>query len=252
MAGMEKELESLENEYGGSEEEEENFCVACNKQLRNEKAYQSHLKQKKHLDNVAALKEMLKEDDSHGLNVDDLNLDTNSVGSENDAAASEGSEAEAVAQAEETSATTKKSKKQKKRQKQQQKVAAVANNESAAELDKESSGVNVTAVKEANDEEDTDFTTKPKSKKGRKNKTKKAPSETAAEKDDGIVVNDQAGKKGKKKGRRKRGIDDSDDEDEADLEERSKKCAVCGNTFDSKNKLFNHLKSTGHATYLGK
>ena len=30
------------------------------------------------------------------------------------------------------------------------------------------------------------------------------------------------------------------------------KCGKCGSVFPSKNKLFNHLKSTGHALYLGK
>ena len=29
------------------------------------------------------------------------------------------------------------------------------------------------------------------------------------------------------------------------------KCGKCGSVFPSKNKLFNHLKSTGHALYLG-
>ena len=60
---MESELQNLETAYVSSEEEEANYCVACNKQLRNEKAFASHLKQKKHLENVRLLKEVMAEEE---------------------------------------------------------------------------------------------------------------------------------------------------------------------------------------------
>ena len=32
--------------------DEDNYCVACNRQMRSERAFAAHLKQKKHLENV--------------------------------------------------------------------------------------------------------------------------------------------------------------------------------------------------------
>ena len=60
-----------------------------------------------------------------------------------------------------------------------------------------------------------------------------------------------AAAKGKKGGRRrKKGDDVSEDEDET--VDTSNTCAVCKGVFPSKNKLFSHLKSTGHSIYVGK
>merc|ERR1711860_403623 len=60
--GLEKELEKLDT--NDIIEDEENFCAACNKQCKNEKAYKQHLKQKKHLENVELLKELLADEDN--------------------------------------------------------------------------------------------------------------------------------------------------------------------------------------------
>ncbi len=49
---MEDDLRQLEEAYEDEEEEEDNFCVACNRQLRSDKAYAAHLRQKRHLENV--------------------------------------------------------------------------------------------------------------------------------------------------------------------------------------------------------
>merc|ERR1712107_551390 len=40
-------------------------------------------------------------------------------------------------------------------------------------------------------------------------------------------------------------------EDEEDTNKDKLKCEKCNSEFPSKNKLFNHLKSMGHAVYLG-
>ncbi len=63
-----------------------------------------------------------------------------------------------------------------------------------------------------------------------------------------------AGTKGKGKRRgNKKGLNKDDD---SDVEEQSKvndtTCAVCKTDFQSKNKLFAHLKSTGHAVPLAR
>merc|ERR1712083_650258 len=69
MSEMEDELQKLEDQLDANEEDEL-FCVACNKELRNEKAFAAHRNQKKHLENVRILKESMMEEDL--LNSDDL------------------------------------------------------------------------------------------------------------------------------------------------------------------------------------
>ena len=62
MKDMEDELRVLEDQLD-AEDDEELFCVACNKEMRNEKAFAAHRKQKKHLENVEQLREALLEDE---------------------------------------------------------------------------------------------------------------------------------------------------------------------------------------------
>merc|ERR1712226_1325008 len=62
MANMENELRILEDRLD-AEDDDELFCVACNKEMRNEKAFASHRKQKKHLENVIRLRETLLKDE---------------------------------------------------------------------------------------------------------------------------------------------------------------------------------------------
>lgn len=66
---MEDELQKLEDELDANEEDEL-FCVACNKEMRNEKAFATHRKQKKHLENLQKLKQSMMEEDL--LQSDDL------------------------------------------------------------------------------------------------------------------------------------------------------------------------------------
>jgi len=62
MKDMEDELRVLEDKLD-AEDVDELFCVACNKEMRNEKAFASHRKQKKHLENVERLRETLLNDE---------------------------------------------------------------------------------------------------------------------------------------------------------------------------------------------
>ena len=69
VSEMEDELQRLEDELD-NHEEDELYCVACDKELRNEKAFAAHRKQKKHLENVRLLKESMIEEEL--INSDDL------------------------------------------------------------------------------------------------------------------------------------------------------------------------------------
>merc|ERR1711997_648001 len=70
---MEDELRVLEDQLD-ADDVDELFCVACNKEMRNEKAFASHRKQKKHLENVEKLRETLLQDDL--INSDELNSES--------------------------------------------------------------------------------------------------------------------------------------------------------------------------------
>lgn len=165
MNEMEDELQRLEDELDANEEDEL-FCVACNKELRNEKAFAAHRKQKKHLENLQALKESMIQEDL--LNSDDLK-DTDDDSEPENHVELPPAEPEIVQESEEQVQQTTVTKKDKK--------------------------------------------VKKTKKKGAKNQDKMAAAATAA------PVHDL-------------------------------QCAVCKEEFTSKNKLFSHLKTTGHAVAL--
>ena len=74
MKDMEDELRVLEEQLD-AQDDDELFCVACNKEMRNEKAFASHRKQKKHIENVERLREELLKDEL--INSDEFNSDDN-------------------------------------------------------------------------------------------------------------------------------------------------------------------------------
>lgn len=68
---------------------------------------------------------------------------------------------------------------------------------------------------------------------------------------DDEITNKKSLKKGKNKKKGKQ-LKDLEEESETNLQRGDLNCAQCKQTFPSKNKLYNHLKSTGHAVYLPK
>lgn len=244
---MEKELQAIENEYGGSdidEEAEANYCVVCNKQLRNEKAYANHLKQKRHRENVTDLKKLLAEGcplETHGIDVFqlELNLELDDENSTKDNEkksprhdANKSIQEGDVASSEESSVCKAESKKS---------LKETPNNSLTEHSQK---GI---------------FTNKERMKKSAKvsnhriTVVKESPTEPGPCMDTtqtNLTVG--AGKRKKKSRRKDKGdlgnVHSSGDECRRD----NNKCVVCGTVYDSKNKLFNHLKKTGHAVFTGK
>jgi len=169
MKDMEDELRVLEDRLD-AKDDDELFCVACNKEMRSEKAFASHRKQKKHLENVERLRETLLEEEF--FNSDDLESDDNVAEvlvSEENPSIPDGN-------------------------------ALTENNEEAI-IDKD--------VK-------TETHGEPRKQKPRakKNNKHKKSSQTSN------CVNTELG------------------------------CAVCKKEYPSKNKLFNHLKESGHSVAL--
>lgn len=262
MSGMEKELQALENDYGGSDVEEDaesNYCVACNKQFRNEKAYGNHLKQKKHRENVAALKKLLAEDIcssvvAHGIDVDQLHLELGEINSSpNNIDHTGEGEVELSDESMPSKMGNKKAKKRRKHQHQKQNIAA----EEHSEEDETALNLNGSDI-EKNSNQSLKEDKKKKSWKKRSNRGITTELEKSAQSCmDAILTNDGDGavvsRTKKKKNRRKdKGDIENDKSSDDEANGDSKKCAVCATTFTSKNKLFNHLKTSGHAIYSGK
>ena len=159
-----------------------------------------------------------------------------------------------------------KSKKQKKKQKKNQQVASV---EKSSDSEAEKPVPNSVDDNFSSDDED-----RKRNKKGKKkNKKSKLPSptveslisdnievteshsaannekiiETPAEENIGI---NEVKKSKKAKSKKGNNLKNENDEDVDLISKNDLTCAQCKGNFPSKNKLFDHLKKTGHAVYL--
>ena len=168
MKDMENELRVLEDRLD-AEDDDELFCVACNKEMRNEKAFASHRKQKKHLENVERLRETLLKDEL--ISSDELKDDSDNEAQE----------------AEEHIST---------------------------------------------DEDDN---------------IKEAPTPEKIVEEEDVSKNNKSAKRKTKSRRNKNSKPVSKSTVELNTELG---CVVCKKEFPSKNKLFKHLKETGHSVAL--
>jgi len=188
------------------------YCAACCKSFRSQNAFNAHLSSKKHKQTVASLREQLLED---GYDNPDEILNLNKM--------------------ELTEDVQKQNKKSKK--KSEKNVSIVVNNADDIPntpiiiLSSKEDSPHVEASSELND---------PKLKAAKKS-TKKpqemppSSSEINKETDSNNVADSHATSNG--------GLPD----DKKQATNTSQNCLVCGNTFASKNKLFLHIKETGHA-----
>lgn len=236
----------------GFEEDEEDYlddlyCVACNKAFKNVLSYENHESSKKHRENLERLKKrMQSEDESHKTNAHE-GEDETILSSDDAAAAEEVEKDDPIKHLQQKS--SKKSKKAKSRQ--------VLRNESENEdniVDLEETEIPIAGIsigKISDDDQGwSDDGKKSKKTKNKKTKTSSVPKAvpaTASEPSESITVakTKPISKKGKKFEAKEENTTDSG----VDI---SHTCVTCQSTFDSKNKLFNHLKKTNHGVYIPK
>ncbi|XP_050296843.1 dnaJ homolog subfamily C member 21 [Anthonomus grandis grandis] len=247
---IEKELAAhFGEELSGSEQDEEDdlnnlYCVACNKIFKTPKAFENHESSKKHKENVEKLVEEMIDDEN------DIANDCDSIEEENEDLEEEevvngsvtNNDSDSLNSENEDEPLKKSMKKKKKRN-------IVVHEEESVEQVHES--VEFTKV---SDDDDFDFGTsksqKKKSKRSNKIKQTVEPKPTGEELKpieqpiDKATIKKQARKE--KKANKKDIIKPKDLED-IDL---SHCCVTCKAEFPSKNKLFEHLKKTGHGVYL--
>ncbi|CAJ1070698.1 hypothetical protein INR49_025846 [Xyrichtys novacula] len=255
MSELEKELQQMEAQYGeefgdASESEDEEldmetqekngdeggdaeqadedelladyyddlYCPACDKSFKSDKAMKNHEKSKKHREMVALLRQQLEEEEKS------LGLNPNGKEREEDEEEQEENEED---EEEVDKPRQKLSKKQKRKKKQQKAV------NTAAEEVKEEEKPTVTTHEEdttentAEPEEQDDPTPVEVKSSGTKTKSKKG------------------GGKDKPKN-----VKSSTGEEQIPEKEVILRCVTCNNEFSTRNKLFDHLKTSGHATAL--
>ncbi|XP_033503520.1 dnaJ homolog subfamily C member 21 isoform X2 [Epinephelus lanceolatus] len=259
MSELEKELQQIEAQYGeefgdASESEEEEldmdtreknceegdaeqpdgdeltiddyydglYCPACDKSFKSDKAMKNHEKSKKHREMVALLRQQLQEEEeSLGLNVDEKD------GREEE----NGQEEEEEEEDEEEDKPRQKLSKKQKRKKKQQKVVQQSAPEEAEEEEKPKP---TTCEEEA--PEKSENTTEPETQDD-------PPPTEVSQKSSGKTKGKKAGGKDKPKNVKSNTGGEQITEKEVNL-----RCVTCNNEFSTRNKLFDHLKTSGHAT----
>uniref|UniRef100_A0A3B4WUY8 DnaJ homolog subfamily C member 21 n=1 Tax=Seriola lalandi dorsalis TaxID=1841481 RepID=A0A3B4WUY8_SERLL len=259
MSELEKELQQIEAQYGEefgdaseSEEEEQDmdtreknseeggdadqpdgdeltidyyddlYCPACDKSFKSDKAMKNHEKSKKHREMVALLRQQLKEEeDSLGLN-----LNEKQGRNEEDEQEEEEEEEEEVEE-EQEKPRQKLSKKQKRKKKQKEAV-----NRTAPEEEEEKPTPTPTTCEEDAPEKSADPTEPEK-------QDDLPPTEV---KSSGKTKGKKGGGKDKPKNVKSNTGGEQFPEKEVNL-----CCVTCNNEFPTRNKLFDHLKTSGHA-----
>lgn len=318
FSNLEKELKEIEttiasqfNDQSDDSDNDDLFCVACNKYFKTEKSFANHEKSKKHKENVAMLKNsMLEEDDvvngtdSHSDDVEEIEIDHQETPA---------SDIESINESPSEEELPKKGKKSKKNRKNKKtrKVSSEDDDlvESTDLADPELESISLDEL--VSDEEE--IPKKKSSSKSKKNKNKKQIQKVISEDEEPIDLAELGGSKkqrkklerekilsqkqnppnpptiepvdqtteattsNKKKDRKKKKDQESlppkkhekvekisqvtktsDPKDknkstnghsiqELDL---NHECATCKESFDSKNKLFQHLTNSGHSILL--
>ncbi|KAL7376366.1 hypothetical protein ABVT39_006616 [Epinephelus coioides] len=258
MSELEKELQQIEAQYGeefgdASESEDEEldmdtreknseegdaeqpdgdeltiddyydglYCPACDKSFKSDKAMKNHEKSKKHREMVALLRQQLEEEEeSLGLNVD-----------EKDGREEENGQEEEEEEDEEEDKPRQKLSKKQKRKKKQQKVVQSA----PEEAEEEEKPKPATCEEEA--PEKSENTTEPETQDD------PPPTEVSQKSSSGKTKGKKAGGKDKPKNVKSNTGGEQIAEKEVNL-----RCVTCNNEFSTRNKLFDHLKTSGHAT----
>ncbi|XP_046901603.1 dnaJ homolog subfamily C member 21 [Hypomesus transpacificus] len=210
------------------------YCPACDKFFKSDKAMKNHEKSKKHRELVALLRQQLEdEEESLSLNSDDKN---------------EGGRMGEDEGADDDILRPKLSKKQKKKKRQHKVVQSVTEEEQGHPVS-ESTPPETQKSPETPPPLDMG--------QGDKAQTLAEPSEgptEPVEQEDGLSSETKSsvkvkGKKSKEKDLKKN-VKPQAGGEQAPEREGNLHCVTCHYEFSTRNKLFDHLKSTGHATAL--
>lgn len=239
---IEKSLaEQFSDDLTDSDAESENvdetlYCVACNKIFKTPKTFKNHELSKKHKENVSVLKNSILNEEQ---NMSDSICEDNYISDE------EISDLDNLGINSDID-IDQPVKKSKKKSKKSRKTIQIAQSEESGNSDVDgpsnmeaAEGVNETTVPE---QIDVDFSEgKAKQKKMKKTKQFKNVEEN------GVSNNNLAENRGSKKVNKAKAKTLAEEAMQIDTNHN---CVTCKANFVSKNKLFEHLKKTGHGVYL--
>lgn len=228
------------------------YCVACNKSFKNASSYENHESSKKHRENTERLrKRMQHEDEQFEVSPDNDSYENELLSDEIH------SDADIV-----DIPTIQKSGKKSKKSKNKIQVHAQSDDEADIK-DVEKPLADIEIGNSCDADKDNNWCDDASTKKGKKSKNKKSnhlkvsmkilPS--PSEPDDTTVENSEtsaitkSSKKAKKVAKDGKSIAADSNSSSVDV---SHTCVTCHVVFDSKNKLFGHLKKTNHGVYIPK
>lgn len=215
---------------------DELYCVACNKTFKNAKARANHEESKKHRENVERLRQQMKAEEEQfndSLNATEESLDELHL---------KGTDSNADLVSDEDKAEqlpSKRNKKNKKAKKTAPKAVLVEESDEEAELAEQPA-----APPSNSDDDDADDWSRGGNKKAAKKSkrsSKQKPETEAKTKPKPATAPTEPAKAAAQPAL-------SGDETTATLHT----CVTCKLSFDSKNKLFAHLKKTNHGVYIPK
>ncbi|XP_031620886.1 dnaJ homolog subfamily C member 21 [Contarinia nasturtii] len=200
------------------------YCLACNKSFKNPSSFENHESSKKHRENTERLKKHMQQEDNLYMND---NQDSNHSESE----------LKNFSDDEESGKESVLKKKVNKKAKKSKKIKTQYKSDSENELEviKDSLGdVNIGNISDAEKEDRWSDDCGKKKKKHKNKKSGKTITQNVAEPELSSAKNET----------NKKQI--SSDQPNNTI------CVTCGSSFESKNKLFTHLKKTNHGVYLPK
>lgn len=253
-----------ENESNPDEENyyvDELYCVACNKLFKNRSSYENHESSKKHQQNIQRLRKEMQNDLEHFEHID---AESNghaavedNVNAHNGTTVNDETSEEYCEPSEE-----RRSKKEKKLRNKKSLLPhsvdyghveeTAANGDEIEEIEKSLDGATIGNISD----DDQDNWNGDSGKKGKKSKQKKsnlpkvaAKQTSPTEVGTSIAVGTEEEKSSHRKSTKKC---KKSTKDVIDIVDTSHTCVTCHSTFESKNKLFAHLKSTKHGVYIPK
>lgn len=221
-----QEDENLENdmEHLGLDENQELYCIACDKFFSNPSSFKNHEESKKHKQNVSLIKQEMQEEETNFTN----NIENGSA------------EDEAEVETESQIKSSKKSKKSKKNKKKQIVQEPVS--------EEEPEEVKDILQLDNSDKEDSWN----ENKGNKKSKNKKIKTKTGETEPNPVATNPTKPVEKIEKPQKKNQKSQKTEPPKSETVDVDHVCVTCNKTFNSKNKLFNHLKETKHSVFLDK
>ncbi|XP_055310228.1 dnaJ homolog subfamily C member 21 [Sitodiplosis mosellana] len=231
------------NEDGGVPDEyyiDDLYCVACNKAFNNISSFENHELSKKHRENTERLKKHMQQEDEA------YNNESQGVEDNKSELASDDEKNVGIEPSVEEEFGSKKKSNKKAKKSNKLKAEYKSDNENELEdLDKSLGFINIGNVSDDKEDWNCDGGKKKKKQKNKKSAKKpiqNEPESTSIENKTPIDAKKGLNKKTKK----------SVEQKSTDMTDVDHICVTCSSKFDSKNKLFAHLKKTNHGVYIPK